>query len=809
MLSPIMQEEVLPMKKLKSRLGMTMAELLIVVAIIAVLGGLSFVAVWNYQRSLGQLERDGIAKEIFVAAQNHLTAAYGEGYLGLKISPDENPFGETAADGTSYLVVNSEYLAAHGNTIPDGSILGMMLPFGSIDETVRLGGSYLIHYQAKTGLMLDVFYCTRSGSPKQFNHELGSIADEYEIVMGLRGESNKSARRTYEQGGRSILGWYGGDGAASLPQVTLAPPTMVIKNEEKLYVEVTNPNPGPDGTPVSVNPILKLLVTGADSGAQKAYELNLSNVKDRVKWNNTYYTVILDDITVSDMHFANIEADTKATTGKNFIPGENLEIQAVVYSNSVLANVAYSAKGTTNSIFGSISNAKDTAYIGNIRHLENLDKNISKLDENDVDDDKIIISKAEQTDSFSWTTFREKIREIEEATEGSTEKDPATVCVYPFDGSATKPGCYLPISPDYALSYDGKNHSISEVAVTDKDSANADLAHAGLFGMINEETVSEIKNLELLDFSIAGKTTAGALAGTIANPECTIANVLARNSTNAPGENISAPTAGGLIGEMSGKAEYSAAAVIVRGSIYAGGLIGRYYSGADKDTDTVEIEGCYSGGHTANGDYSAWVAAKDAHDVANGYDVTGGAAGGLIGNAGSATIKCSYSTCSVSGSSAAGGFAGEAQEGHIENCYATGLIDQTPATEKKYAFLGDDTPATPTTLSGNYYYSAVNRFTDADGETVSLPPVSGYALNETNLSKVKPLDLNTAAYNSFTGKYDDWSRARAYDAALVQYYGGRYNLRTVEKLGANVPDGSFVKTHYGDWPSPEVFFINT
>ncbi|MGX8728875.1 MAG: type II secretion system protein, partial [Lachnospiraceae bacterium] len=641
---------------------MTMAELLIVVAIIAVLGGLSFVAVWNYQRSLGQLERDGIAKEIFVAAQNHLTAAYGEGYLGLKVAHGENPFGETAADGTSYLVVNSEYLAAHGNTIPDGSILGMMLPFGSIDETVRLGGSYLIHYQAKTGLMLDVFYCTRSGSPEQFNHELGSVTDEYEIVMGLRGENNKSARRTYEQGGRSILGWYGGDGAASLPQVMLAPPAMVIKNEEKLYVEVTNPNssslmvPGPDGTQVSVNPILKLLVTGADSGAQKAYELNY-----------TYNTVILDDITVSNMHFANIEADTKATTGKNFIPGENLEIQAVVYSNSVLANVAYSAKGTTNSIFGSISNAKDTAYIGNIRHLENLDINISKLDDND-EEDKIKISKAEQTDSFSWTTFRQKIREIEEKTEGSTEKDPATVCVYTYSGNATKQGCYLPISPNYALSYDGKNHSISEVAVTDADSDQA-----GLFGLVDKDTVSEIKNLELIDFSIAGTTTAGALAGTIANPECTIANVLARNSTNAPDANISAPTAGGLIGEMSGKAEYSAAAVIVRGSIYAGGLIGRY-SGADKDTDTVEIEGCYSGGHTANGDYAAWVAAKDAHDVANGYDVTGGAAGGLIGNAGSATILHSYSTCSVSGSSAAGGFAGEAEEGHIESCYAAGLI---------------------------------------------------------------------------------------------------------------------------------------
>ncbi|MDO4803706.1 MAG: type II secretion system protein, partial [Lachnospiraceae bacterium] len=68
--------------KLGSPLGVTVAELLAVIAILGVLAGVAFVGFWNYQRSLGQLERDTIAKEIFVAAQNHLTAAQGEGYLG-------------------------------------------------------------------------------------------------------------------------------------------------------------------------------------------------------------------------------------------------------------------------------------------------------------------------------------------------------------------------------------------------------------------------------------------------------------------------------------------------------------------------------------------------------------------------------------------------------------------------------------------------------------------------------------------------------------------------------------------------------
>ena len=48
-------------RKLKSRIGFTMAELLIVVAIIVVLSGVGFVAVQSHQKSLKQAEMDFIA----------------------------------------------------------------------------------------------------------------------------------------------------------------------------------------------------------------------------------------------------------------------------------------------------------------------------------------------------------------------------------------------------------------------------------------------------------------------------------------------------------------------------------------------------------------------------------------------------------------------------------------------------------------------------------------------------------------------------------------------------------------------------
>ena len=82
--------------KYKKNKGFTLAEMLIAVAIIGVLMAVSFIAVQNYQRSLHQLEYDGIAKEIFIAAQNHLTMADSQGLVGQR-----SKSGETSAEGIS------------------------------------------------------------------------------------------------------------------------------------------------------------------------------------------------------------------------------------------------------------------------------------------------------------------------------------------------------------------------------------------------------------------------------------------------------------------------------------------------------------------------------------------------------------------------------------------------------------------------------------------------------------------------------------------------------------------------------------
>ncbi len=51
-----------------------------VVAIILILAGFGFVAVNRYQKRLKRVEMDNVAREIFVAAQNHLTASRAAGF---------------------------------------------------------------------------------------------------------------------------------------------------------------------------------------------------------------------------------------------------------------------------------------------------------------------------------------------------------------------------------------------------------------------------------------------------------------------------------------------------------------------------------------------------------------------------------------------------------------------------------------------------------------------------------------------------------------------------------------------------------
>ena len=65
----------------KNYKGFTLAELLMAIAILTALMGISFVAVNQYTKGLKLNELNWTAKEIFLASQNQLSKANAEGSL--------------------------------------------------------------------------------------------------------------------------------------------------------------------------------------------------------------------------------------------------------------------------------------------------------------------------------------------------------------------------------------------------------------------------------------------------------------------------------------------------------------------------------------------------------------------------------------------------------------------------------------------------------------------------------------------------------------------------------------------------------
>ena len=827
------------MKKRKNS-GFTLAEMLIVVAIIIILMGVAFVAVQNHQRSMTRLEFDGIAKEIFFAAQNHLTTVQSQGYLEENtISSFGHPGTKTSQDPDDVKKEEIFYLVSgEGASFP---VEDLILPTYAVDATI-LAGSYIIRYQPSTARVLDVFYSLDGKSSMLTVSGTKLEAGDYSALMGESpnyrdGADGPSNREKYKN---RVVGWYGGETAIETGARLRAPIFEVI-NENTLHVKLSDPNTAP-----ATGYARKLIVIGKTSGAEKYFDLvNITEEgnESRVSLSDGVYDIVLDDITRSGMHFADIKCNKVGNTS-NFIPGEDLIIKAVAYRTDARANIAMSGEKITNSLFAEpltyvadetvkgTDIEKNVVGIDNFRHLENLDQAISKLGANSNDTAQVEVKTAGQMKNLDWTSFSGNIA--------------------PITGSVNS-GSYWPVTPSYhiqndsagvkeelfSLTYLGQGHSVSNIktVITDENvssllnytDSTKRTADAGLFGTL--ATDSSVTNLELIDFDITGTTSAGALVGTANGTEIT--NVVAHNSVDESGKeklskNIEATgAAGGLIGSMSGgSVTKSAAAVYVKGGTDAGGLIGSVTG----DNNTVTA--CYSGGHTISGKPDGAETKYDGHadiypvrydpDHCN-VTAASGTAGGLIGSAGTATISYSYSTCSASGTTA-GGFVGSST-GNITNCYCTGLVMKPEDSVANHgAFAGS---ADMSKLSNCQFFEIINEIKkDENDKEINgydyLRPLGNVKKSET--AGVTAFDASADSYNSFVGAQDAWTEAKPYDTVLEQYYKitkatgeGEtqtseavcgYNLKSVSRLDSSVSSTDFVATHYGDWPAPEEFIFN-
>ncbi len=685
-------------KKRLDRKGFTLAEVLVTVAIILILAGVTFVSVVQYQKNLRLMEMDGTAKEIFIAAQNHLSVAKASGDLdrlaeqanksaiGTKLSPAPSYAGKD--DGEYYYVIHDVNSGIESCT-PVGSdaILQMMLPFGALDETVATSGNYAIVYELKSASVVAVLY-SGAGNASFGNAAVINLEDaDVNAISKLY--NDKSARKSYQKGGvTAIVGCYTGTaGSAAIPTETLEAPKLEVKNENKLHVLVREAKDTDNIT---------LVITGEQSGTTARRFLNRDTEDGYTKTSGTF-DVTLDDITGIDgaYRFSQLISGGRFTPDvdeSNFIPGENIIISAIASSSTALATPKESAKYTVSSLFDDVnettnSNGDTKVYIKNLRHLENLGANVSGF----------TAALRKDTTSNSFKVVNITAEQKNDITMFSFDKLHDGQHIY---GSGTFASTYIAANVDYPLSYDGGSHEIYDLSIVPYSGRSATELNAGIFGNVTDKL--SVKNLILRNDKIlekASATNTGMLLGKT-SADLTVDGVLAYyheteyNEANDSAVEVQASqVAGGLIGLVAGgrlEVKNSAAAVYVKGGNAAGGLIGSV-----SDAVNGSIVQSYAGGHTKDGAYSTTDAANQpALEGAGRYNVqayeASGYAGGFIGvTTDDVSMNAVYSTASAyasSGAANAGSFAGKGTPNiqkttdGKENYYAIGPHNGTDAS---------------------------------------------------------------------------------------------------------------------------------
>ena len=295
--------------------GFSLPELLIVVTLMGILAVLTITGIVLFARDLKLMEMDGIARQIFVSAQNHLTRMEASGLLseyddaaaGLGAEgelakaalgnamdkaedyPADYPVSEGKSHAESWVaeVVNNPdghafYRVGHRSSPAlnadnnlESSILEDMLPFGAIDDTVRSGGSYYIEYDLKTAQIYAVFYTDSADGLTELEVKHLSHSGRSDDNTGL--EARKSLLTTTD-GGRKTVGYYGGAAAQNLETVKLLEPKIIVENGEKLQIKIQDFNyfVG-DGFGNNIESRLEVTVTGVDSGKSKTFNMAIGN----------------------------------------------------------------------------------------------------------------------------------------------------------------------------------------------------------------------------------------------------------------------------------------------------------------------------------------------------------------------------------------------------------------------------------------------------------------------------------------------------------------------------------------------------
>lgn len=556
-------------EKIKRKVGFTLSEVLMVVAILGVLLAIAIPNIISYTRSVHLTELDDNARAIFMAAQNRMTALVNAGemdkLLSAEVEETDNPqVVALSATPDDYEGGSDTDLGLYYVTSENTDVMAILLPAGSIESELQ-SGYYVVEYSYESGAVYSVWYTDEEDY------------SDFDIQTWPRDKEDRLGKKL-------LMGYYGGN-IVDRPDVGQMPiPEVELINAEELVLRIDIPE--------LENSTLEdgdILMDVTWSSGKKIVEKGYPYVGSKGK-------IVLDTLK-TDYTRSYADASTDMVNGKDWVigakffdwesgikPGEDFTITVKVYCKDTSKNLLPQIVHVSgNSLFAkvdidrgefddidAIDDDNVTAYIAYGRHLQNLDHDYSKIDHGNIHAVQI------KEINFTATTPEDETDQLEYWAE-----------TYVDNG---KIKTFMPINYDRVVSYNGNNLPIRNLQVVE-------IGKAGLFGNLGYETPNanyayhegrnELKNIVLINTSATATVTeqvtgscAGALVAEGVNLDIRNCQVYLEPINGVyPKENIgvsSKTASGGLVGYDKGCViEDSFASTVVKSDEWAGGLIGQ------------------------------------------------------------------------------------------------------------------------------------------------------------------------------------------------------------------------------------------